>query len=219
MSQHIRNLIRQGEHQQLDFKYAVNDSKKIARSLVAFANTEGGTLLIGVKDNGAIAGAEPEEEFYMVQAASQMYSKPEVYFESKMWNIDKKVVLEIIVPKSENKPHRAPNENGEWKTYIRVEDKNILANIILLRVWDKQKKQYPAIINYSEKEKILFRYLFENKNITLTKFSNIALIPRKKAEHILVNLIISDIIKMYFAENGIFYQFNPELKNKEKLLR
>jgi predicted HTH transcriptional regulator len=56
LNTYIKNLIKQGEHQQLDFKFEITDSKKIARSLVAFANTDGGKLLIGVKDNGAIAG-------------------------------------------------------------------------------------------------------------------------------------------------------------------
>jgi predicted HTH transcriptional regulator len=58
LNTYIKNLIKQGEHQQLDFKFEITDSKKIARSLVAFANTDGGKLLIGVKDNGAIAGME-----------------------------------------------------------------------------------------------------------------------------------------------------------------
>ncbi|MCO5261578.1 MAG: ATP-binding protein, partial [Lentimicrobium sp.] len=42
MPSHIRKLISEGEHQQLDFKFGITDSKKIARSLVAFANTDGG---------------------------------------------------------------------------------------------------------------------------------------------------------------------------------
>lgn len=46
----------------LDFKFEISDSKKIARSLVAFANTDGGRLLIGVKDNGVISGIRSEEE-------------------------------------------------------------------------------------------------------------------------------------------------------------
>lgn len=37
----IEALIEQGEHQQLDFKFEVSDSKKIARTLSAFANTDG----------------------------------------------------------------------------------------------------------------------------------------------------------------------------------
>ncbi|MFP4472106.1 MAG: helix-turn-helix domain-containing protein, partial [Bacteroidales bacterium] len=76
MSSYIKKLIGQGEHQRQDFKFEISDSKKIARSLAAFSNTEGGKLLVGVKDNGAIAGVRSDEEFYMVQAAAEMYTRP-----------------------------------------------------------------------------------------------------------------------------------------------
>jgi predicted HTH transcriptional regulator len=49
LAHRLYKLIEEGEHQQQDFKYCINDSKKIAKSLVAFANTDGGRLLIGVK--------------------------------------------------------------------------------------------------------------------------------------------------------------------------
>jgi predicted HTH transcriptional regulator len=76
MNEHIYDLINQGEHQTLDFKHSITDSKKIARSLAAFANTNGGRLLVGVRDNRSIAGVKSDEEFYMVQAAADMYCKP-----------------------------------------------------------------------------------------------------------------------------------------------
>ena len=53
---HIQKLIKQGEHQTLEFKFRIDDSRKIARTLSAFSNTQGGTILVGIKDNGAIAG-------------------------------------------------------------------------------------------------------------------------------------------------------------------
>ena len=80
--QYIENLIQQGEGQTLDFKFEISDSKKIAKSLVAFANTDGGILLIGVKDNGAIVGVRSDEEYYMIQAAANMYCKPKISFSS-----------------------------------------------------------------------------------------------------------------------------------------
>ena len=91
----IEALIEQGEHQQLDFKFEVSDSKKIARTLSAFANTDGGRLLIGVKDNGAISGVRSEEEYYMIEAASKMYTHPEVPFTAKRWDVNGKAVLEV----------------------------------------------------------------------------------------------------------------------------
>ena len=77
MDSYIRNLISGGENQQLDFKYAINDSRKIARSLVAFANTDGGRLLIGVRDNGSIAGIRSDEEMYMVDTAAHLFCRPD----------------------------------------------------------------------------------------------------------------------------------------------
>lgn len=73
-----------GESENLDFKFAVNDSLKIAKSLVAFANRGGGTLLIGVKDNGSIVGVKTEEEYYMVHLAASYYCRPEIEFSCRM---------------------------------------------------------------------------------------------------------------------------------------
>ena len=44
---YLLRLIREGEHQQQDFKYRVADACKLAKSVSAFANTDGGRLLIG----------------------------------------------------------------------------------------------------------------------------------------------------------------------------
>ena len=60
-SEYIYRLIAEGEHQTQDFKFEISDACKIARSISAFANTDGGRLLVGGKDNGKIAGVRAEE--------------------------------------------------------------------------------------------------------------------------------------------------------------
>ena len=64
-TEYIHLLIAEGEHQRQDFKFEISDARKIAKTLSAFANTDGGRLLIGVKDNGKIAGVRSDEEQYM----------------------------------------------------------------------------------------------------------------------------------------------------------
>ena len=66
---YIQKLIEEGEHEHQDFKYAISDARKIARSISAFANNDGGRLLVGVKDNGNIAGIPNEEDIYMLEYA------------------------------------------------------------------------------------------------------------------------------------------------------
>ena len=94
-TQYIRQLVSEGEHCHQDFKFEISDARKIARSLSAFANTEGGRLLIGVKDNGKIAGVRSDEEIYMIEAAATMYCKPKVELETQTYKVEGKTVLEI----------------------------------------------------------------------------------------------------------------------------
>jgi hypothetical protein len=69
----LKNLIQTGESSFLEFKHSVASPEKIAREIAAFANTKGGTILIGVEDNGEIVGVESyyEEEFWLNQAARE----------------------------------------------------------------------------------------------------------------------------------------------------
>jgi len=206
----IKKMIQTGEHQQLDFKYEISDSRKIAKSLVAFANTDGGILLIGVKDNGAIAGVRSDEEFYMVEAAAQLYSKPEIEFSTKSYVVNGKTVLEIIIHKSKIRPHFAKDYDDSWKAYVRVNDENFEANRILLEVWKQENNKQGIFLEFSEKEKVLLNYLENNAEISISKFCRIAYLPIRRAEKILVKLILLDIIKMQISQKGVLYS----LKNR-----
>lgn len=209
MSTYIKKIIEEGEHQMLDFKFEVSDSKKIARTLVAFANTDGGRLLIGVKDNGAISGIRSEEEKHMIQTASEMYCNPIVKYKANEWIVNGKTVLEVIVPKSKNK-HKAPDHNNIYKVYIRVKDQNILADRILLKIWKYQNNKQNAKITFNKAEMFLLKYLSENKNITINKFISEAKINKKDAEKILVNFTLMNLIKLEITEKVIFFSLHEE---------
>jgi len=207
---YIENLISQGEHQQLDFKFEISDSKKIAKTLVAFANTDGGRLLIGVKDNGRIAGVRSEEEYYMIDAAASMYSKPEIPFENYKRSANGKIVLEIIVHPSEKKPHYALDEHKKWLAYHRVDDENYLATPILLQVWQRENREKGTFIECSEKEKILLDYLGSNGPGTLEDFCLELPFKKKIISVMLVNLVSLNVVEMIFTEKGVFYQLSEQ---------
>ena len=210
MSNYLSRLIEQGEHQQQDFKYCISDSKKIARSLVAFANTDGGRLLIGVKDNGNITGVRSEEEYYMVEAAARIYSKPMIDFTTRQHFVDGKTVLEVRIESSAQKPHYAVDENGKWWAYFRKDDENRLANNVMLEVWKNQNSLDGIMINYSDAEKILLDYLDRNEKISVSKYARIAHIPYKDAEQIIINFRVLGILKDWFGDNRIDYCINEE---------
>jgi len=198
-------MILEGEHQTQDFKYCISDSRKIARSLVAFANTDGGRLLIGVKDNGNIAGVRSDEEYYMIESAATIYSKPAIKFSSYQHNIDNKVVLEIIVESSPYKPHFAKDENDKWWAYYRLKDENKLANKVMIEVWKKQKSPEGIFINYSDDERFLLDYLSRNESISHSAFSRKARITYIDAEKILSDFIVLGILQPVFGDQQIRY--------------
>ncbi len=215
MSSYIKKLIREGEHQCLDFKFEISDAKKIARSVVAFANTKGGTLLIGVKDNGTIGGIRSEEEYYMVESAAELFSKPAVEFQTKEWFIEGRYVLEVYIPKSKQMPHYAKNKEGLWRAYIRVNDQNFLANDVLLKVWKRKKQTSGVRFKFSKNERLLLDFLTENQIITLTKFCKLAKINRRDAKNILANLISIKVIDIVFTDDTVYYQLTTEYQKSE----
>lgn len=205
MSNYIKKLIEEGEHQMLDFKFEISDCKKIARTLVAFANTDGGRLLIGVKDNGNISGIRSEEEKYMIQTAAETFCQPIVKFEAKEWNINGKTILEVIVPKSNFHKHRAPDHNNIYKVYTRVKDQNIIVDKIILKIWKYQNNKQDIKVTFNDAEMFLLKYLSTHKKITAEEFAQKAEINKKEAERIIVNFTLTHLIKYEITEKVIFF--------------
>jgi predicted HTH transcriptional regulator len=210
MTHHILKLIAEGEHQQLDFKFEVADAQKIARSLAAFANTDGGRLLVGVRDNGSLAGVRSEEEYYMVESASSLYCIPPVRFSVREWNINRKNILEVIIPKSDRKPHFVKQSDGSQVAFHRVGDQVYPVNRILIQFWRRETKETGVYLKFTDAEKFLLSYLETHESITVSGFIRLGGIHKNKAERILVNMLLLKLITMHFTENSTYFRLRKE---------
>lgn len=202
----IQLLIEQGEHQQLDFKFEVSDSRKIARTLSAFANTDGGRLLIGVKDNGNISGIRSEEEYYMIEAASNVYTQPQVDFTATRWEINGKTVLEVYIAPGKERPYLAPDKDGKLKAYIRVADENLLANEVLVMAWKKERLARGTLLHLTKPVETLLLYLEEHPHISLSRFCKIAYIKPYAARQIMSDLICIGTCEYTVSDKHILYR-------------
>lgn len=202
----IKRLILEGENVSLDFKKTISKADKIAKTLVAFANNKGGKLLIGVADDGSIKGVKSEEEEkYMISKAAHQYCKPALEPRFEEYLVDDKLVLVAEIPKSDLKPHYALDDNGKWWVYFRVQDKTVLASKILIEVLKRDSAEEGTLIQYSEQEKLLLNYLNSHGRITLKEFSKLTRSAYKKAQKIIVNLILSGIILPHITEKEEYY--------------
>jgi len=204
-------MIEGGESQVLDFKYCISDSRKIARSFAAFANTNGGSLLIGVRDNGSIAGVRSEEEFYMIDAAASLFCKPPIKYSVIQHIFEGKTVLEVKIEKSESRPVYSKDEAGKWIAYVRKDDQNLAVNRVILKVWRNEKRKNGLLIKVRKAETMLFDHLQQNDSITLSKFRKISKLPLRKAENILSDLITCGIIDYELSEKGCWYYASENL--------
>ena len=201
----LQRKILQGEGVSLDFKFRIDDQKKIARTLAAFANTEGGSLLIGVKDNGKIAGTNPEEEYYMIEGAADLHTKPRVDFSSQVWQEGHHLVLEIIVEKS-NVKHKAKDEGDIWKTYVRVEDHTLIGNKILNKVWYLKEKGLNRPEKFDDEALQFIHLIKELEPVSLSKLYRKSDLSLKKVDSLLATLVVWEIIEMNISEQGTTYQ-------------
>ncbi len=204
--QTLIDLIAQGEHIQQDFKFRIDDQRKIARTLCAFANTEGGRLLIGVKDNRKIAGCNPQEEMYMVEGAASMFCKPEVKYSYKVWQEDMHLVLQVDIKPSENKKHKAIDEKDKWKFYTRINDKTVAVNKILAGVWFEKKNQHPKPEKFDQDELSLIRIIRDENLITLSKLYRKSKLPLQRVDRLLILLICWNLVEMVVNDDGIYYK-------------
>ena len=184
---YLLSLIREGEHQQQDFKYQVTDASKLAKSVSAFANTDGGRLLIGVRDDGHISGVRSEEEIFMMHQAAYKFCKPEPSIKFDTYHAEGRTIVIATVPPSAKRPVCALNEDGLMRAYIRIKDENILASPVHLAMWRESQKQQGSVIAFGDDIQRLLD-IMQNK-LTLNQIVRLSKLPRNKVITLVARLI------------------------------
>lgn len=198
---YIEELILEGEHEHQDFKYQISDARKIARSISAFANNTGGRLLVGVKDNGNIAGVSSDEEIYMIEQATSMYCKPEQKVEFRLYRIQGKSVLKVDIHEAQDKPVKAPDENGRWKAYFRVADENVLASALHVKVMRQEAtKEDAVVLSFTCNEQLLLDYLENHGGISLPGYMRLVHVSRQAAECSVMKLCEMGVIRLDYHD-------------------
>lgn len=209
-TQYIHQLVAEGEHTHQDFKFEISDARKIAKSISAFANTGGGRLLVGVKDNGKIAGVRSEEEIYMIEAAANMYCQPQVEIETETYQAEGKTVLKINIEEASTKPIYALDEENKPKAYIRIDDENILATPVHLKVWQHAKKERGAFLTFTEKEQNLMDILKEKGSLTLNQCCKLHKSNRITTCNLLADFIRFGLVSPVFQGHKFYFKLNEE---------
>lgn len=196
----LQQLVGLGEGPHLEFKHRVPRPERLAREVVALANTGGGRVLIGVSDDGTIGGLrDVHEETYALDEALDTCCVPPVEAEIDYVQVSRKrEAIVLAVPQSPDRPHYVLDEDGGKRArtaYVRVEDKSVEATREAVRIMKASRRGGSVPYEFGDKELLLMRYLDGYGRISVDTFASIAGIPRKRAAHTLVHLTRAAVLR------------------------
>jgi len=200
---YLISLIREGEHQQQDFKYRVTDALKLAKSVSAFANTDGGRLLIGVRDDGQMSGVRSEEEIYMMHQAAYRYCRPEASIKFDTFHIDGRTIVIATVPPSDKRPVCVVNQDDKPRAYIRIADENIVASPVHLALWREAQKLQGIVLTYNDDIRNILDVMQGRK--TLNQIVRLSKLPRYKVVILLARLIRFGTAQWEYSDQQFFF--------------
>ncbi len=203
------DLLEEGENLQVEFKRRFSSPEKIAREMIAFANTRGGYLLFGVDDDKDIVGVESEKsEAELIKDAAFNYCEPPVEYGIEFLEVFGKEIVIVSVPESDNKPHRLQDYLTELDVnksivLVRVNDKSIQASKEMIRILRAQNQNL-SLKKYfiGSNEKTVFDYLNKNETISVRELSDLINISERRASRTLVKMVRANLLMIHTKDNG-----------------
>jgi predicted HTH transcriptional regulator len=207
----IDRFVEDGEGFDIEFKRKVSSPEKIARALIAFANTQGGHILFGVDDDGSIVGVESEKsEIDLIHTAGETLCEPPIEPLIDIVAYDDMDVIVAYVEESRVKPHYFTGVNGQsdpgTRVFIRVQDKTVMASKEVVKVLKDERPDAPPLrMEFGPNEKRLFEYLETHDRITTREFSDLVNISERRAYRILAALVRAGVVRIHTLERSAFF--------------
>ncbi|MEX1117027.1 MAG: RNA-binding domain-containing protein [Akkermansiaceae bacterium] len=129
----LKDLIHQPESKTLEFKRDLSSPRPVLKTLVAFANSAGGRLVLGVDDDRQIIGvADPlDEEERLANLIADSIS-PRLVPNIEMATVDGKTLLVVEVFLSGTRPHFLKSGGMESGVFVRLGSTNRQADAHLV---------------------------------------------------------------------------------------
>jgi len=205
----LLDLIEKGENLHCEFKRKFSSPEKIAKEMMALANTKGGFILFGVDDNREIFGVESEKaEAELIKDAANTFCEPPVDYKLNYLELEGKEIVIAEIPESHKKPHRLQDylknfDINKAVVMIRVNDKSIRASKEMVRIM-KADAENLSLKKYSigPDERKVFDYLNNNETISVKELSNHINISERRASRTLVKLVRAKLLAIHTKDNG-----------------
>jgi predicted HTH transcriptional regulator len=205
----LLELIEEGENLQCEFKRHFTTPEKIAREMIAFANTKGGYIIFGVDDDKTVVGVDSEKsESEMIKDAAENHCEPPLNYSIDFIELYGKELVVASIPESENKPHRLQDYQNELDinkavVIVRINDKSVQASKEMVRIL-RANSDNLALKKYTigQTEKMVFEYLDKYERISVKELSNLVNISERRASRTLVKMVRANLLLIHTKDNG-----------------
>ncbi len=214
----VQELIEEGEGFTIEFKRKVPSPEKIAKTIISFANTKGGTILFGVDDDGSIVGVESEKsEIDLIETAGSDLADPEIKPHINIISFGRKDVIVCQIAESNTKPHfflgeahsddlREKRNGDNSRVYIRINDNTMMASKETVKILQAENPDAPPLkMSIGHNEKQLFKYLEEQERITVKEYGKLINVSDRRASRLLVRLVRAGVVRIHTHENIEFF--------------
>ena len=213
--QQLREIINGGESLTVEFKRKFTSEVKIAKEIVAFANSIGGYLLVGVDDDKTVVGVKSEkEEIGFIETVCSYYIEPPIEPAIEVVNIEYRDVVVVRIEESDTKPHRITvdvdgkrlEKIHERPVYVREGSATLHASKEVVKVLEASNDDAEGVtLSIGKHEKRLFEYLEQTNKITAKEFAHIANISERRAIRLLIRLVKIGLVRLYSHEKVEYY--------------
>ncbi|MBI1837967.1 MAG: ATP-binding protein [Flavobacteriia bacterium] len=178
---------------------------EIIETIVAFANTSGGIIQIGKSRKGKIKGIEPTSVLKELNKAIKTQIQPEIIIVEHVKEEGFRLVVELDISESLTKGITVKNKLSKYTPYVRVENENLKASSILVKVW-KFQKHNNIVPLLSLDEKRVLDIIADSSLISLNQIYKKVNLPRKTFEYILVRLINWNLLRLNVTKQATFLE-------------
>ncbi|PKL87308.1 MAG: ATP-binding protein [Ignavibacteriae bacterium HGW-Ignavibacteriae-2] len=205
-------LIEQGEGLRIEFKQRFTEYEKIAKEMIAFANTKGGYVIVGVDDDKTVRGVLSEKsEAELLRESAENYCEPPIEYSFHFVELFDREIVVCKIRESLRKPHRLQDYQKDLdlntaQVFIRVADKSVPASKEMIKILQARSANTP-LVNYEvgKNEKAVFNFLKDNEIITVKELSDWANISYRRASRTLIKLVRAEMLNIHVKDNGENY--------------
>lgn len=205
-------LIDGGENLRVEFKQRFSEHDKIAKEIIAFANTKGGIIIFGINDDKTLCGIHSEKSITeLVNQTIDEYCTPQPKYRFYFFEINGFELVAVEISESDIKPVRIQDykkrlDLNTAQVYVRVNDKSVPASKEMIKLLQNQVER-SELKNYhiGKSERIAFELLEKNETLTVKDLMEKANISKRRASRTLINLVRANILLIHTKDNGEDY--------------